>query len=211
MGQSSTKNRQKKIAKRKAKTKMKQKNTRIHGADLGKKMGLAEECWIDDSNQGLCTFILLRRANDGNFWLGSFMVDFFCLGVKNCFLRRVNLLEMRAFVECRAFVPYSAEQMKTAVMTGVEYAKSIGFEPYKDYKSAFKIFNNIEESSVPCEFELGKDGKPFFFAGPFDSPKKCARIKDVLDQTCGEGNYIMTLAVAEFDHKKGRYVGSEIF
>ncbi len=211
MGKNSVKNRQKKMAKRKAKSKLKQKNARVQGADSGKRMGEVEGAWLEDPGLGLGTFVLQRKAGDGNFWVGAFMVDFQCLGVKNCFLRKVTLMEFRSFMEARSFVPYSPEAMKTAVLTGVEYAKSIGFEPHKDYKKTFKIFDRIDVSSEPCELELGKDGQPFFFPGPFDSPEKCKRIINVLERTCGTGNYHANLVMSEFDEKAGRYVGSEEF
>ena len=38
-------------------------------------------------------------------------------------------------------------------------------------------------------FQFGKDGKPFYVSGPYDSPVKSRRIVDTLEKRCGPGGY----------------------
>jgi hypothetical protein len=41
-------------------------------------------------------------------------------------------------------------------------------------------------SSGPTCPKLGRDGKPFYFGGPYDDPRMVVR---TLERTCGPGNY----------------------
>ncbi len=209
MGTNSEKNRQKKMAKRKAKTKLKQRTVRKQGADASGNMGKVVACLIDAQGLGMASFMLVREAADGTLWVGGFVVDFQCLGVKDSFFRQTSSMEIRDLIEHSHLSEYSPESMKTAVLAGVEYAKSVGFEPHKDYKKTLKIFKGIDESSEPCEFELGNNGQPLFVAGPFDSPSKCENTLKMLVKTCGKGNFNYILSLNGFDEESGRRAGSE--
>src|SRR4029077_20110405 len=77
----------------------------------------------------------------------------------------------------------------------VAYAHELGFAPHPDYQTAKVIFGDIDSSQCEEEFEYGKDGKPFFFAGPNDSPARCRQILDTLARTRGQGNFHFTMPV----------------
>ncbi|MFQ5825644.1 MAG: hypothetical protein ACE5JB_16520, partial [bacterium] len=71
----------------------------------------------------------------------------------------------------------------------VAYAKDLGFSPHPDYRIANKILGDIDPDVCPMSFEFGKDGKPFFIAGPYDTPKKCKMIMDTLTKRCGQDGF----------------------
>lgn len=75
------------------------------------------------------------------------------------------------------------------VESAVTWAESIGFSPHKDYKSAKKIFGDIDAATCPREFEFGKDGKPFYVSGPNDSPAFVRKVVNTLERRVGAGNY----------------------
>lgn len=84
------------------------------------------------------------------------------------------------------------------VEDAVEYASKLGIPPHPDYKKGCRVFGGISVADCDQEFEFGNDGKPFFMQGPYDSPKKVARIMSLLTDRCGEGNFHYLLAVPEF-------------
>ena len=211
MGKNGAKNRQKKLAKRKAKSRARQKNTRNQTGGSRTVFGKVVGCSIDDQGTGIISVTLAREAGLGFFWVAGFVIDFQCLGVKDSFLSKVTSMQFRAFKEQRELVEYFPQKAKRAVLAGVEYAKSIGFEPHKDFTKSFSIFKGIDAEPGDCEFELGKDGSPLFIAGPFDSPAKCKKILETLEKNCGKGNSRYILTTSEFDEEAGRYVGSEEF
>ncbi len=100
-------------------------------------------------------------------------MDIFCLGVKNAYIKLMSEEEYHFRLEnireqeyLKAIHPSCARKL---VEGTVEYAKELGFSPHKDYRSARKIFGEIEKDICPRSFEFGKDGKPFYIAGPNDS------------------------------------------
>ena len=54
------------------------------------------------------------------------------------------------------------------------------------------VFDDIEL----IEFEFGKDGKPFYIAGPFDNSRK---ILETLSNSVGEGNFEFVSTIDQFE------------
>jgi len=71
----------------------------------------------------------------------------------------------------------------------VKYALTLGFSPNQDYKMAARVFGGIDPKESTRKFEFGHQGKPFFIAGPNDSPEKVARICSQLARKCGEDGF----------------------
>ncbi|MBF0459552.1 MAG: hypothetical protein HQK99_16800 [Nitrospirae bacterium] len=71
----------------------------------------------------------------------------------------------------------------------VAYAKGLGFSPHKDYGIARKIFGDIDPKDCSTEYTFGKDGKPYFIAGPNDTQAKCKKIMETLTQSFGSGGF----------------------
>ena len=57
--------------------------------------------------------------------------------------------------------------------------------PHRDYPKAKRIFGDVDPNACGDEFVYGKDGKPFFIAGPHDGPSRCRQIIDTLTARCG--------------------------
>ena len=70
-----------------------------------------------------------------------------------------------------------------------KYAVDLGFSPHKDYREAKKIFGGIDSAACPRSFTFGKDGKPFYVAGPYDKPRFIKNVVDTLEKSCGPGGY----------------------
>ncbi len=204
------KNRQKKLAKRKAQSKTKQKQGR-QSRQFSKGFaftGTICDCFASYS-EGMMSLYLARKRG-ALYTVSGIILDLYCLGVKDAFLAKVNKFEY-AEIQSRKTQELSPEQAKRVILDGVEYARKLGFEPHKDFKKSFMAYDEIDADGVECEFEFGKDGQPFFFAGPFDSPKKCKKIMETLENSCGKGNYYYVIPDMEFDYKNGRYKGAENF
>ncbi|HEY0753962.1 MAG TPA: hypothetical protein VGD98_08390 [Ktedonobacteraceae bacterium] len=79
--------------------------------------------------------------------------------------------------------PELAHQM---IYASIDYAAQFGFEPERDFALTKNILIPRGELPEPYKLTFGKDGKPFYIAGPHDNP---ARILRQLEKTVGEGNY----------------------
>ncbi len=164
--------------------------------------------WLLDHNRkakrpasGLAQVILSRQ--DGNrFLLASYLVDYWCLGLKNCIPPRrkgkgdyelfKSSCELQ-FDEC--FVAITPEQAQAIVYGAVDYARSLGFEPDPDFNAKAQVHLGLRpETLIPIEF--GQDGKPFFMSGPYDNT---AKILETLEANVGEGNFHFVAGLDELD------------
>jgi hypothetical protein len=93
---------------------------------------------------------------------------------------------MRSDFTSKELHPAAARKL---IESAVQYAHSLGLRPHPDYLKAKLIFGGIDSSECTEEFEFGKDGKPFFVAGPYDTPERCRQILMALEQSCGQGRY----------------------
>jgi len=196
------KRRQKRLAKKKIKRKLKVKeysrkfNIISHHSRFGILSTLPiHECLVPQRlfEIGIGNVIISRKMLNGNIAAGVFLVDTFCLGVKNAFFtifppEKYEMFKHRVEKHDKmlSVQPVYARKL---VEESVSYAKNLGFRPHKDYKNASMIFGDIEVDVCPENFEFGKDGMPFFVSGPNDSPSRCKQIIDQLKNSCGEGKF----------------------
>lgn len=134
-----------------------------------------------------------RFKSGGRVETGVFLVDTFCLGVKDALFEHfVSIEEYKEFLEelfaeePEAMTPAAARRL---VEQAVAYAASLGIAPAADYKKGCRVFGGIRAEDSDEEFTFGKDGKPFFMSGPNDSPARCEKILSLLEAHCGAGNY----------------------
>jgi len=154
------------------------------------------ECWISASWQkddpGLVQILVARQQPDGDICFGVYLVDKYCLGVKNTFAnagfsraRYQDEVLGRIFRETKpsACPVELAHQM---IYASIEYAAQFGFEPEKDFALTQNLLAPRGELKEPYQLTFGRNGKPFFVAGPYDN---AARILKQLEKTAGPGNY----------------------
>lgn len=195
--------RQKKTEKRKAKEREKRKELARRRAtdDLGQRLSrvaaapILHCCTTQDLwDQGIAQVLLSRELTSGEVAFALFLVDRYCLGVKDCFCGFVprhqyydDIYErFTATGDVVALRPAAARKL---VEAAAAYARDLGFSPASNYERARQIFGEIDPAASDREFEFGKDGKPFFISGPHDSPGRCASIVGILNQRCGPGNF----------------------
>lgn len=158
---------------------------------------VTEEFWT----QGLGWACLSRGLPNGSVAFAIFLVDRYCLGVKNAWVDITSrydyesrvVWKMRHKYTSREFTPAATRKL---VEAAVAYSEALGFRPHPDYHKAKLLFGSINADECKEEFEFGKDGKPFFIAGPSDSLERCQQILATLEHSCGPNGYHYTVPVA---------------
>lgn len=192
--------RQKRLAKQKAKRNQKRREIK-----QTKQMGLAEQLTrfetapVIDSlvnssckEQGIANLLITRQSASGEVAVGSFLVDPYCMGVKDCYGKVMAPGEYKNHLEKfrqRDVRPIDPPSLKRLVEDALAYAHSLGLSPHPDFRKVRPILNGIDSDDAEEIFEMGKDGKPFFFAGPGQSPQDCRRILTILENHCGPDGY----------------------
>jgi hypothetical protein len=160
------------------------------------------EAWIDRQlfNMGLGHVVIARYKGSGEVEAGFFLVDVFCLGVKNAFFQKTGQAQFDDAL--KRFFRGSEQSVSPAyarklVEASVAYAGNLGLAPHADYKKASKVFGGIVASDCHEEFSFGRDGKPFYMEGPDDSPARVNQIMRLLTAKCGEGNFDFMLEASD--------------
>jgi hypothetical protein len=137
--------------------------------------------------------VFSRLLPDGRIAMGVFLLDVFCLGVKNAFVAIVPKVEyaMRRnnWSSAENFKPMQPACFRKLVEGGVAYAQDLGFSPHEDYAVANQIFGDVPATDCSTHFKYGHDGKPFYISGPNDTAIKVQTILDQLQRRVGPGNF----------------------
>lgn len=160
-------------------------------------------CTTDDlDNHGMSSVLVSRELKSGNVAFVVFLVDMYCLGVKDVIFqvlprsRYDQLLREKLFPEERRLSTLEPAAARKLVEGAVAYARQWGLPPHRDYPRAARIFGNIDASSCHREFIYGKNGRPCFIAGPHDSISRCHQIMGMLKDCCGTDGFNYVLPVS---------------
>jgi hypothetical protein len=83
-------------------------------------------------------------------------------------------------------LPAPLELAQDLVFGAVDYARSLGFDPHRDFSLAAPHLGTWQP---PGRIRFGRDGMPYFQQGPYDNPNRVMR---TLDRSVGPGNYQFT-------------------
>ncbi len=203
--------RQKKLQQKKKKRKLLGKAARASLASgheaLSYSKSPVHECLVPEGlfETGLGTVIWTRRTPHGSIAISAFIVDVFCLGVKNALFNISSEQDYESTVKPRltqthgdqAFQNIHPSCARKLIEGAISYAEKLGFSPHRDYKNAKGIFGDIDGHGCPTRFTYGSNGKPFYIRGPKESISQAKRIVDQLHRKCGEGNFEYLLALDE--------------
>lgn len=191
--------RQKRLARKAAKHKAqvaKKRRMQQAGAAFPAKIAAGHpihECLMsgDLFETGLGHVIVSRRVGAG-VAAGFFLVDVYCLGVKDAAFSLYTPGEYEAALDrlttrqLREIEPACARKL---IEGAVAYAGNLGIRPHKDYYKAAPILGDLDTDRCSQDFEYGKDGLPLYIPGPYDSPARITLIRRILEDRCGRDGY----------------------
>ncbi len=194
--------RQKKLAKKAAERKARQAERK--SLSTGGSAALAARFPIGDClvptnlfDEGIGTVVLTRSLPRGEIAVAGFLVDTFCLGVKNALYHVISPAEYDYYREqIEAQTPLERVHpscLRKLVEGAVQYARDLGFAPHSDYARAAQLFGDIDAAACSVRYTYGKDGQPFYISGPHETPAQSRKIIDTLARRLGpDGFHYMT-------------------
>ena len=122
---------------------------------------------------GIASVLMSRELHDGNVAFVVFLVDMYCLGVKDVFhgITPRRLYERNVYgriLRPGRVVTLKPECARKLIEGAVSYAADSGLSPHADYRAGRLIFGTISAEACAEQFTYGKDGKPMFVSGPND-------------------------------------------
>jgi hypothetical protein len=122
---------------------------------------------------GIGSLAIARQEAEGRLVFGVYLVDVYCLGVKNAFWRAGSPGDFEDLIsdmeQAETMRPISPACLVKIVKGAVEYARLFDFPPHPDYRHAAMLLEGIDPSTCPQEFTFGRDGRPFYMQGPNES------------------------------------------
>jgi len=161
------------------------------------------ECLIpqDLFESGIGHIVVSRKLQNENILIAMFLLDIFCLGVKDSFIKEISLAEYNNIVntleEDQTFNSVLPSYACKLIENLVDYAKNLGFKPHPDYKKTQQIFEGIDINECKELFTFGKDGKPFYINGPYDDANKIRKILNKLTLKLGASGFNFTFVPSD--------------
>ncbi len=157
------------------------------------------ECLIreDWRETGFTPIVVSRKRTNGNMVAATYIVDLSCLGVKETsFIYDIDAYSYQENIKSMAkgmllnFIKIEPNLAQNIIYGAVEFAEDCGFQPHKDFTNITEYLLDPVDSIDYIEVKFGdEDGKPSFFAGPYDDAEK---IIATLRKNVGEGNFNFT-------------------
>ena len=154
------------------------------------------EAWVANNlfELGIGPVVVARHRSGGRTEVGFFLLNVFCLGIKNAaysmFDTKAEFEEFLAdFSQNGTLDPHPPACVRKLIEGAAAYAKRYGFNPHADTREASRVLGGLDSADCSVTWKFGRDGKPFYVAGPNDTPGKIASIIKTLKLTAGEGNF----------------------
>ena len=205
------KRRQKKLARKAAKRKKVLETRRSESSGSGgfsaerlmaaAAAGPIQECLVPAGlfEMGIGSVVVSRKMPNGEIGFSLFLIDVYCLGVKNAFFSVRPRIEYEGFMgrisEKETLQPEEPACAVKLIRSAEAYARDLGLNAHPDYAFARRIFADIDPAACSREFTFGQDGKPFYVSGPNETEADSQRIMDLLTKKLGADGFHCMLRV----------------
>jgi len=137
--------------------------------------------------------VLTRKISAHRLALAAFLVDAYCLGVKDAFFREIDEAEIETLLEpfetAGRFEAVDPSYARKLLHEAVAYARSLGLEPHADYAAVEPLFGDVAADAGEAQFQFGYQGKPLYIPGPSESPTQIRRRMDLLRRRLGADGF----------------------
>ena len=154
-----------------------------------------QHCLLTESlfETGMGTLILARGATPHHLTFGSFLLDVFCLGIKDVMFESLESDEFAIYVEATdagsplvSIYPSDARKLLRGLAA---WSQSIGFPPHRDFAAVERIFGDVSADASEVDFPFGHEGKPLYIPGPYESATLIRRRIEQLQKQLGDDGF----------------------
>ena len=153
-----------------------------------------DKCYInsDWEEHGMAAILISRKHINENFTYSVFLVDTYCLGVKDTFFD-FNVLELydQMFENLKSV--YELEEIDyvlahNIIYGAIAYAEDLGFKPTKSFEITQYLLEEDDDKVDLIDLEFGLNGMPAIF---LSKEKNSKGIIATLEKSVGEGNFLI--------------------
>jgi hypothetical protein len=150
-----------------------------------------QHCFLTEGifDIGMGALVLARGATSDRLVSSSFLLDVFCLGVKDVIFesveREVFAMYMEATDAVSPLVSVDSSYARKLLRDLVAWSQSIGFAPHRDFAAVEQIFGDVSADASDAVFRFGRRGKPVYVPGPNDTVDVVRRRVEQLQKYLG--------------------------
>ena len=137
---------------------------------------------IQDCGEG--EFIVTRMHTNGKISFASYLVDIYCLGVKDsCYHLRNDADDFYQMINKFPLTECGYDELHNWIYGAVAFAQEAGIEPDRSFKLTQYMLEEDTDDIPLIEYEFGKDGKYFLVC---DSVTEANRYLPILKEHLGD-------------------------
>lgn len=155
---------------------------------------------LQEGDSGVAVVFVAARGRGDRLSVCVFLIDTWCLGVKNAAGPRSMIWHDFETLRRRAYSPWdcdgilvSLELAQHLVLGAVHYARGLGFEPHRDFWQARRALGSWRG---PSAVRFGRHGRPHYVNGPYENPQQ---VLASLQRAVGRAGFDHTLSLDELD------------
>lgn len=148
-------------------------------------------CYVSDDleTMGEGHIIVSRKHTGGRVSMAVYLVDIWCVGVKDTFYRlRLEDYEFKEMIDTYrlGLRECSYDEAHNRIYGAIAFAEEAGIEPDKSFKITQYMLEEDDDNIPLIEYEYGKEGKHTLVA---HSRLEASRYLPLLEKNLGKGNY----------------------
>jgi hypothetical protein len=154
-----------------------------------------QHCFLTESvfDVGMGTLVLARGATPDHIALGSFLIDAFCLGIKDVMFESVEREVFEMYMDATdagsPMVSVDPSYGRKLLRDVAAWSQSIGFAPHRDFATVELMFGEVSADTSDAVFRFGRDGKPVYIPGPNDTAPLIRRRIAQLQKYLGDNGF----------------------
>jgi hypothetical protein len=159
-----------------------------------------QHCFLTESvfDIGIGSLVLARGDTRHHFALSVFLIDPFCLGIKDVMFQRfegdVFEMYMDATEVTSPMVSVDPSYARKLLRDLAAWSQSIGFAPHRDFTAVERIFGDVAADASQASFQFGCDGKPVYIPGPMDTAPLIRQRVEQLRKHLGDDGFRLETA-----------------
>jgi hypothetical protein len=152
-------------------------------------------CFLTEAlfDGGMGTLVLVRGATPHRVALASFLLDAFCLGIKDVTFELVEgeyvKLYMDAMDATSPMVSVDPGYARKLLRDLAAWSQSIGMAPHREFAAVERIFGDVNADANDTVFRFGHDGKPLYIPGPTETAGFVRRRIEQLRKHLGDAGF----------------------
>jgi hypothetical protein len=135
-----------------------------------------QHCLVPETlfDAGIGTVILARGITASYLTVGVFLVDTWCLGIKDTYFRSLDAEDFEMMIESlddtTPMASVDPSYARKLLRDAAAWAASIGFSPHRDFAAVERLFGDVRADASDATFQFGREGKVLYVPGPRESP-----------------------------------------